>query len=337
MSRVLDRALRPADAPAPVRPRLPALFEPGLDLMRVAAGPEQLFVPEIAGERDHQDNPEVWNGSSWLPRAAPDLAGGAAQGAKLGAPRTSPTSGHRLAAAAIRVSAPGGAPDRAPRSTRLPDYPVRPANGTDLAGHPFAGPPAPGAAAPGAAVPGAAVPGPAAGRSSPAADAAGWPPATTAPLAPGAGEVTPAGAARACWPAPRADSPEPGSARDPARAMMVPLAQRPPAPGQQQAAAPRLHREASQRGAGQHGAGWDPAGWDSAGQPSAHQGSPRPGGAARGGVHQGAAEPVVRISIGRVEIHADRADAPRPSRPASRPRQPALDLAEYLRRRGGQR
>jgi hypothetical protein len=38
-----------------------------------------------------------------------------------------------------------------------------------------------------------------------------------------------------------------------------------------------------------------------------------------------------------VEIRADRADAPRPPRPAPRLRQPALNLAEYLRQRGGQR
>jgi hypothetical protein len=48
-------------------------------------------------------------------------------------------------------------------------------------------------------------------------------------------------------------------------------------------------------------------------------------------------EPVVRISIGRVEIRADGADAPRPRRQAARTRQPALELSEYLRRRDGRR
>lgn len=287
MSRVLDRALRPADGPAPVRPRLPALFEPGLDLIRATAGPEQFPVPEMAGERDRQDDPEIWNGSSRLPQAAQDLTGGEAHGAEPGAPRTSAAPGHHPGS--IRAPAQGGAPDRARRSTRMPSYPVRPANGTDAAGYPFAGPPGPGAAAVGPAARGS------------------W--------------------QRSDWPSLRADSPESAPARDPARAMIVPLSQRPPAPRRRPAAVPRLHRDARQ-----HGAGWDRADWD-----SAYQGSPGPGGVARGGIQQGPAEPVVRISIGRVEIRADRADAPRPQRPAPRPRQPALDLAEYLRRRGGQR
>lgn len=56
--------------------------------------------------------------------------------------------------------------------------------------------------------------------------------------------------------------------------------------------------------------------------------------AARGGA---SAEPVVHISIGRVEIRAPRADAPRAERPARQPRPAAPDLSEYLQRRGKQR
>lgn len=46
------------------------------------------------------------------------------------------------------------------------------------------------------------------------------------------------------------------------------------------------------------------------------------------------AEPVVHISIGRVEIRADRAAPPPAERRASRPRPAAPDLSEYLKRRG---
>lgn len=46
------------------------------------------------------------------------------------------------------------------------------------------------------------------------------------------------------------------------------------------------------------------------------------------------AEPVVHISIGRVEIRADRAAPPPAERRASRPRPVAPDLSEYLKRRG---
>jgi hypothetical protein len=46
------------------------------------------------------------------------------------------------------------------------------------------------------------------------------------------------------------------------------------------------------------------------------------------------AEPVVHISIGRVEIRADRAVPPPAERRASRPRPAAPDLSEYLKRRG---
>lgn len=331
MSRVLGRALRPGDGPAPVRPRLPALFEPGLDLVRAAAGPEQLPAPELAEEKDHQDNQQLQNGS-WLSPAGPDLAGGGAPGAEPGIPGTSATAGYRPAAGSARASAQGGVPDRARRSTRMPGYPIRPANGTDAGDYPFAGPAAPGAAAGGSAAwpsptadaesasaaPSAPSAG-AGGRASssfwrspqrldrPAADAAGGP--SAGPLAPGAGEVTPAGAASAWW----------------------------PAPGRWLAAAPRLHRDARQHGASQHGAGGEGVGQHSVDPGSVDPGSPGQGGVALGRVRPAAAEPVVRISIGRVEIRADRADAPRPPRPASRPRPPALDLAEYLRRRGGQR
>jgi hypothetical protein len=46
------------------------------------------------------------------------------------------------------------------------------------------------------------------------------------------------------------------------------------------------------------------------------------------------AEPVVHISIGRVEIRADRAAARPPERQTGRPRSAAPDLSEYLQRRG---
>jgi hypothetical protein len=57
----------------------------------------------------------------------------------------------------------------------------------------------------------------------------------------------------------------------------------------------------------------------------------------RSAAREARAEPVVHISIGRVEIRADRAAAPRPERQASRLRPAAPDLSEYLQRRGQRR
>jgi hypothetical protein len=49
------------------------------------------------------------------------------------------------------------------------------------------------------------------------------------------------------------------------------------------------------------------------------------------------AEPTVHITIGQVEIRADRGAAARPARPAGKPRRVAPELSEYLQQRGRRR
>ena len=90
MSRVLDRALRPADAPAPVRPRLPALFEPGLDLMRVAAGPEAAFRPRDSRGKGSSRQPRSMERIVVAPAGRPGRSGRRGAGREACAPEDQP-------------------------------------------------------------------------------------------------------------------------------------------------------------------------------------------------------------------------------------------------------
>lgn len=279
MSRILARVLGDPGGPAPVRPKLPMMFEPGLDLV---PGPAML-TPGSEGRSD------VGAPSAGDPGTDGSGTGGRGSGAD--APGVGADAGASNAAAAdtpahprswpavpshpVRIRVPGHQP--AWRSAR--DDPMRsphaaadpattwsgdgPAAEVDAAG---SGPARPVRRHPGWLA-GTQVPGELAGGS-PAgeADVAGSPSMPRAELA--------AGHAVAAPPARQSEPPDPATI------------------------APARERRA---------------------------------------VRTAAAEPVVRISIGRVEIRSGRADAPGPVRPVARPRQPGVELSEYLRRRSGQR
>jgi len=307
MSRILARVLGDPGGPASIRPRLPMMFEPGLDL---APGPD-LPAP---GSQGRYDVGEPGVGGPWAGEPGAGEPGGGED------------TGASSAAAADAPARPGAWPSTPgdPVRPRLPamfEHGLGLASGprpraTDSLGRYGAG--EPGAGQDAHESEGVAVeePGrPRARHSEPddpmrspgMAEAAGADAAMAGPGRPiQAHPVRPAGthvAGALAWPSAHGGA----DVAPPATVSLAELA----------------------------------AGQAAAAQPARQYLSPDPRMTAaareRRAASPASAEPVVRISIGRVEIRADRTDAPRPARPAARPRQPGVELSEYLRRRGGRR
>lgn len=306
MSRILARVLGDPGGPATVRPRLPMMFEPGLDLApgpappapanqgRYGAGNPLIGEPgdgeasdPVLPRRSAMFEPGLGVAHGPGPRAATRATGslggydaslGRYDVGEPGTGRDAHEAGGVAAGALRRPGAWRGELDDPMRSTHAAADPAQAQFGGDAPGVPgadanaaMAGPGGPVRAHP------ARPPGPQ------VAAALGWPAAHGGADLVGADGAAPTAVSLA----------EPAASQAGAAQPFRPN----PAPGPGTTSAARERRAAG------------PA----------------------------AAEPVVRISIGRVEIRADRPDALRPARPAARPRQPGVELSEYLRRRSGQR
>ena len=286
MSRILARVLGVHAGPEPVRPRLPSLFEPGLDMVTgpgLPAGEPEAAEPETAGRE-----------TAGRETAGRETAGRETAGRE--------TAGRDRKAAGHRGARPGGG------------WPLW--GGRRHAGH-FTGgaaerPAGAGALGARAAVGQAGLAGHAASARPSAAKRA---PAGTAARAPGPSRVGAPAAGRAA----RTSAAPAGQHGRPGRTGYQPADQAPAA---------AAHREPTRR---RQLPELSPAPGGRPGWPAPRRAVPRPVQDPAG------AEPAVHITIGQVEIRADRAAEPPAARPARQPRRVAPDLSDYLQRRGGPR
>jgi hypothetical protein len=311
MSRILGRALGGPAGPDPVRPRLPTRFEPGLEM---ASAPELVAGEPGAGGREDLEPSGP---------AAGERAGGVIGPAGRSEPRepADPAAGSPLAGPGSGSSA--GRP--------VPGLPAGPGGRTGTAGQDgeaasgglggWAG----SGGLDGQAGSGGTGGGVASGRTGGGVAVGGlegWPGTAGLVRTPDAGLR-------------RRERPERAYPVRPASA--IPELAEPPAPpdgaagpvrpaGQRSAAA--MNAAAMSTGPARPDPGEEP-GWAAQRR------------AARPGPGHAAAEPAVHITIGQVEIRADRAAAGEPGRLAARPggraRRVAPDLSEYLQRRGQRR